>query len=259
MAISLPTGNDYLSRNSGILSPASDQTTMFWVRVDTLPTVYQPLYTLVDDPTIFNDFHTLWLAKPNPFSAVNVLTLSDECQVNPTFAALSSAQPFTASVWMHVAVTQSGTTHRVYLNGTLWTSDRYTSGGNAVTQTSYTLNLAAAAITKEYLGGDGTAGNDGVLSFAYCREWTAALTQAQILVEMQATTAVHTANLYMDRPFTSTILDVSGNGHNWTQIGSATFVAGPSFPANSSAATATAFGTIPQTITQDWGDGVYAW
>ena len=64
----------------------------------------------------------------------------------------------------------------------------------------------------------------------------------------------------MDCPLTSDTVDISGNGHNWTQIGAPTFVAGPSFPSNHTAATATPISTtLPNTITQDFQDGIIAW
>lgn len=231
MAVHLATSSDYLKRTTALLPASGNSTVSFWVKSGAISTApaYQTGYIILDDPAVYTDY-------TGTFSNSSANTLDAAGQI--VHASVASA-----ATWYYYTWTQTGTTQRLYINGSLIGS--------------VTKNRAAFVDGFEFLGND--TFSDGNLSLAYCREWTVALNQTQILAELQATAAVHTANLYMDCPFTSTILDVSGNGHDWTQIGSATFVAGPTFPSNSTAATATAFGTLPQTITQNFGDGLEAW
>jgi hypothetical protein len=231
MAVRLAdTASDYLQRTTGLLPHAGNSTVCFWAKVAVVPVGFQTIYILMDSPGVYTDYVAFYGNTTN-------LELQDL-----TGNILGS--PMTDAQWVHVAWTQTGTAQRFYLNATLVGTNTY--------------NRSAVTVGDEFLGSDSTDTSHDV-SFANVREWTTFLTSAQLLLEMQSETAVHTANLYMDCPMTSDLLDISGNGHDWTQVGSSTFVAGPSWPSNSSIATATAFGTLPQTITQDFGDGLYAW
>ncbi len=235
MAVHLATGSDYLQRTTALLPASGDSTVCFWVNSGAISVgpAYQTGYIILDDPGVYTQYAGLFYYTDG----------GGHCHLLDVSSSTINTLTPTVSTWTHYAWVQSGTTQRLYTNGTLIGS--------------VTVNRAAYTPGFEFLGND--TFSDGNLSFAYCREWTTALTAAQLLEEMQALTAVHTANLYMDCPFNGTVLDISGNGHDWTTVGSATFVAAPSFPSNHTAATATAFSTLPQTITQDFGDGLYAW
>lgn len=249
MAIQLVTGNDYLTRTTGLLSPASDSTVMFWVKVDGVIAAYQPLYTLVDNPAVFNQYDEIWLSNPNPFGTNAGLTLMNQVALSPPYSGLDGVDPLGVGTYRHIAKVQSGTTHRVYINGVLWSAYRHSTGGvgDGAGQTSFTLDFSTAVVGHEYLGGDGTV-NEGNLDVAYVREWTAALTQAQIQTEMFSSVAVKTTGLYMDCPLVSDLLDDSGNGHDWTQVGSGSFVAGPTLLPNTDATTASVI-TLPYSVT----------
>jgi hypothetical protein len=233
MAVHFATTSDYLKRTTSLLPASGNSTVCFWAKFPTVSTspAHQVAYAILDDPAVYTNYTALYANSGNA-----ILQGTGPGTVNGT--------PPTADTWSFYAWTQSGTTQRLYINAT--------SIG------TFTLNRSAFTNGFEFMGGDTITAQTDV-TVAYCREWTTALSAAQLLLEMQATSAVHTSNLYMDCPFSSTVTDQSGNGHDWTQIGSGSFVSDPSIPTNSSAATATAFATLPQTITQDFGDGLYAW
>ena len=167
MAVHLATSSDYLKRTTALLPASGDSTVCYWVRYDTVPVApnTQTSYVILDSPGVYTDYLGV-------FARTTFHRLSDSA------AVISAAAP-TAAVYYHVVWTQTGTTQRFYVNGALIGS--------------HTLNRAAFTPGFELLGNDTFSTGD--LDIAYCREWTAALTQAQILDEMQALTAVHTANL----------------------------------------------------------------
>jgi concanavalin A-like lectin/glucanase superfamily protein len=231
MAVHLATSADYLQRTTGLLPATGNSTVCFWVRYGSISVspANQTSYIILDDPAVYTNYLGM-------FS--NTVKNTLEADASIVHASLASA-----SVWYHMAWVQSGTTQRLYINGQ--------SIG------SVTKNRAAWTVGFEMLGNDEFS--DGDLDIAYCREWTTNLNQAQILAEMQVTTAAHTSNLWMDCPLAIDTLDLSGLNHCWSRIGSPTFVSGPTFPSNSTATTATAFGTLPQTLTTNFGDGIYGW
>ncbi len=233
MAVKLiDTSVNYLHRTTSLLPHAGDSTVCFWMQITVVP-ANGTSYILMDDPVTYTDFVALYSGTTN-------------FDFNTPTGDRTHTAPANAT-WYHIAWTQTGTSQRFYING-------------AVVGAALTYNRAAVTVNNEYLGQDGTGSAGETYLYAYCREWTVALTSAQIIDEMQATTAVHTANLYMDCPFNGNVLDISGNGHDWTTVGSATFVDPPSFPTNHTAATATALTTtLPSTLTVDFADGIVAW
>ncbi len=76
----------------------------------------------------------------------------------------------------------------------------------------------------------GTAdGSSAKVAMAYLRDWQAWLTDAEVLAEMVSAAAVRTSGLLTDTPLSThtDLADDSGNGRNWTLLGSASTVDGP--------------------------------
>lgn len=199
---------DYLQRTTSLLPHGGDSTVCFWVKWPVVPAA-STAYILMDAPGTYVDYVAIYAGTGNVDFESPGHDVLGTAPVNDT--------------WLHLAWVQSGTTQRCYINGSLIGS--------------YTYNRAAITVGDEYLGND-TFGAATEMQFAYCREWTAALTQTEIRAELASPTVVKTTSLYMDCPLTADILDISGLSHNWTQQGSATFVAGPTLLTNTTAATA---------------------
>jgi hypothetical protein len=236
MAVFLSTAADYLTRTTDLLSTAGNRTWCVWTKQGTIPTAGGKNLAMASinlTPSTYTQYGRI----------VQNDTPRDQLALNIDTSVETHTASASADVWVYHTWVTSGTTQRYYRNGTLI--------GNV------TQDLSHLTSTYDLLGGDSTGVGD--YSLAYCRQWTVALSQTEILAELQSTTAVKTANLWMDCPLTSDTLDLTGLNHCWIVNGSVTYVASPTFPSNSTAATATAFSTLPQTITQDFGDGLYAW
>jgi len=227
MAVHLATNADYLQRTTALLPTAGSRTWMAWVRqvvVPVGPANYNtPMASLNNTPATYTQFGGVFLNTDG-----NDLALSVPAGTDDDFGP-----PQTANTWSHFAWTTSGTTQTLFVNGT--------------SVATFALDLSGLTTVTDVLGGDSLSG--GNIDLAYCRQWTAALTQAQIRIEMASTVAVLTTGLYMDCPLVSDLLDDSGAGHDWTQIGSGSFVAGPSLVPNAAATTATVI-TLPFSVTQ---------
>ena len=223
MAVHLATASDYLQRTTALLPHAGDSTVCLWAKFPTVAVspLYQTPYIIIDAPGTYTDY-------------VAFYGETVDLRLDGNMTPITTTAPL-AGTWYHLAWTQTGTSQNFYVNGALKGTSTY--------------NRAAVVTGFEFIGND-TAGSDSDISVAYCREWTAALTASQIQTEMVSASAVHATNLYMDCPLTANLNDISGNGHNWTQMGSGSFVAGPTVLTNSSAATATALRRFrsPQTI-----------
>jgi hypothetical protein len=226
MAISLAAGvGDYLKRTSAFLNPASDSTVMVWAKFGTVPApaAYQTVYIILDDPAVYVDYTGIFTDTTDTFLDVKGTSI---------FTGTGS----TAGVWYHFAWSQTGQTQRFYVNGVLI--------GSAV------KNREAFVTGFELLGGDTFSSGD--LTLAFCREWQAALTLTEIRAEMGSKTVQRTANLFLNCPLESDALDISGNGHDFTEIGSVTYTDDTSpLAVNSVIADAIAVGSLPQDITLD--------
>jgi hypothetical protein len=204
--------------------PASgDSTVCFWAKFPTVSTspTHQVAYAILDNPAVYTQYTAVYANATN-----SILQVTGPLTVNGTAPS--------AATWVHYAWTQSGTTQRLYINGT--------SVG------TFTLNRAAFTNGFELMGGDTITAQTDV-TVAYCREWTTALSASQIQTEMVSSVAVSSSSLYMDCPFVSDLLDDSGSSHGWTQVGSGSFVAGPTVLTNTTPATAIALPAIPFTAT----------
>lgn len=216
MAVALATSADYLQRTTGLLSPASDSTVMFWAKLNPVP-ANSTNYILMDAPGTYTDY-----------MAVYAGTTNIDFEGGASHDVTTTAP--TDDLWYHIAWVQAGTTQRCYVNGVL--------------VGSFTYDRSAFTVADEFLGSD-TFDTAGGKAFAYFRSWSTALTITQIKTELVSSVVVLTTNLWMNTPLTSNLLDLSGNGRNWTGVGSQTFVDGPTLIPNVDASTATSLAPLP--------------
>lgn len=232
MSIYLATINDYLSRNSGLLPVTAAHTVMVWVRNRTnVATTDNTAYAGVD-------------ARPFTTDQCGLFTATDQDskfradRSGGFFAENTSTIGNVTNQWFHICYTANGNTSnntRFYVNG------QYPGG------VPNSFNFTSFVKTLELLGSNGfdtVADHD----FVYFRAWTDDLTQNEIIAEMQSSTPVRTANLWMDTPLETDLLDDSGNGRNWTQNGSGTFTPYNPFPDNSGYSSAVEIATLPYDI-----------
>lgn len=201
-----------LDRTANVVQGSSDFTVMFWYRpVTILATSYTQFVTVNGLGT-----YTKWAGLFGDFGHYKLDVDNGTSQQTADYFN----QSITSDIWKHLCYSRSGTTNTFYLNGL------------PVQNGALTLDLSAASFTITLLGDDGTA-DGNTHEFSNYREWDVALTQAQINAELASTSAVvHTAGLVAFTPLTSDGTDHSGNGNNWTTVGSVSFVSDPVFPAN---------------------------
>lgn len=150
---------------------------------------------------------------------VNVAQAPDKWGfINDGLAWVSGNDALTSGSWQHITQTQDGTTQRMYLDGVLQT--------NTATSTCQT---PGSGFTIG--GGLQTAGySDGIIALVKC--YTAALSAAQILTEMNSFYPVFTANLVAFYPLDENtgITDVDptqSTTTNLTHINTPAWVDGP--------------------------------
>jgi hypothetical protein len=232
MAVKCPTSSDYLQRTTNIVQPTSNYTCLFWVSFNPVAVnpYYQTGFITLDDPITYTYFSQLCVAGPG-FDSLN-LALGNASS-NPDVAG---SVP-NANTWYSIGYVRTGTTHEFYVNGALI-------GSTVLDQTAGTFGY-------NLLGSDTYNSNsNGNIQITNFREWSVALTSLEINAEINSpTSVVNTGSLVTFTPLISDANDISGNGNNWTPVGSPTFVTEPSYPLNLSAATALDLGSLPVNAT----------
>lgn len=230
MAVQFNTIGEALHRNTAIVAANADYTAMVWWRRTAAQANYRTIISLVS-------------AGGSEYAGIYSLGFGSAIELDVTDGVsfpVSGGPVSTTNNWQHYTYKRSGggTVHSWYING-------YLIG-------SVTLDISGVTLTDLFLGDD-TGGSPTNHEAAYFREWSAALSDANILAEVQATAAVRTANLLTDTPLTADLLDDSGNGTHWSVVGTVGFVADPviaTVPLNTVAQRATAL--VPGTTqTQD--------
>ena len=206
---------DYLSRTSSLLNFNSAYTAMAWVRFDSFVN-YGHIWGEAVDST---DFNGNWVNSDmmgHDNQSPGTTRIGACYQTNgydfPTGAL------FAASTWTHVCLRRtSATLLELFLNGS----------STATASTTFSVSGRSAA-GGAYLGRlNGAYGTRGRI--ALVKEWTVALTTAEILAERDKAYAVKTANLNDVWKFAvggSKLVGIN-NGVTWTSNGTITDETGP--------------------------------
>lgn len=250
MAVGIGVTGIGLTRTVGaFLDPsAGNFTFMYWVMrakpvTDLVGATYQT-FTLLGTPDYSGAYVFTGANHTDPANSFDFqLDSQNAALTEATSTYLDYQEP---TIWYHVAVTfTSPSTLRYYING--WLVD------------TVTLNLSASTFAAERIGIE-TDPSHGGFAIGYYRSWNAALTNAELRLEMAATAAVKATNLFCDTPLTgpSDLTDVSGNARNWSATGALTTVTGPvlhgATSTNTTAANAYDLGTVPATHCQQCGN-----
>lgn len=203
MSLVCPTGS-YVEQTSGLIPFTSDGTWMFWWKpLSVAPALSQqiPFLRANAGETVVAGIFSDLDGSPGWGLAVT----NDGVTIH-----LVDGQGFEVDRWMHVAYVKSGNTHSLYKNGQF--------------MGSVSVNVSAGTITRQNAGGDShpaTVGDHELYGF---KQWDDNLSQAEVQYEMNATTPwQQLSDLYSYSLFDSNLLDQSGNGHDWTAVGSPTF------------------------------------
>src|SRR5579864_1981206 len=225
MAVQIVNSGNNLHRTTNIVGGGTNYTCIFWANLTNYLAAYNLFVTANGTPGTagYTKFAEIYgILGANGYN----LDVND----GTTDGSVAGGTVAT-NLWVPIAYTRSGHGHTLYINGA------------ALPFT--TIDLSAAGLNFILLGDDGT--NDGgTQQFYNFREWNVALNNIQINQEINSPSAVvNSSGLQTFTPLTSDLLDISGNGNNWTQTGSVSFVSNPTFPANLSTATAIVIPSLP--------------
>jgi hypothetical protein len=189
----------------GNVVPLTGDFTYFaWMRFDSTSGTFQGVLELLDDVS------PAWAAVQRD-SGGDIYAGYDTIAGSP---ASYGATDIPNDVWRPVAITQTGTTQRLYINGALIATA--------------TVDYTGATTLRQNIGHPTGAIGSRV---AFARLWTAALSLAEIQAEARSITAVRTSNLFSDHPLTSDGSDISGNYRGFVVGGGTpTYVDGPAIP-----------------------------
>ena len=192
--IKLATSLDGIKRTTGLVAASSNYTCMF-----------------LADLIGFSGPQTLFFARNSANAAQYIKitrhsSLRLRIDVGGTIGEASSGED-RIPVWTWYR--RSGNTHELYDNGELIASA--------------SVDISGWTLDEIYVGTDTTSGNWKAGNYQSFREWSSALTTAQLRAEVASATPVITTGLTCDSPLASDYLDDSANGSDWTAIGTPSF------------------------------------
>jgi len=207
-----------LVRTTGIVPASNAYTILGWFYVSGIPpTDFTTFFYVGNDPALYTE--GVWIGQnPTTGDLVGYLNAGGTDDVQ--------AAGLTVPGWYHLAYTRNGTAHTVYVN--------------AVAYCALTQDQSAQTHTHVLVGTDTFAADWNPHYLVYVREWASALSPAQIAANMLSSIPVGPAP-WTDTPLTGDLLDVSGNGHDWSASGGVidfVSVAGPIAPCTGTRRTA---------------------
>jgi len=203
------TANDFGRKTSGLIDSNAAYSWMAWVDLISDTNAYSTLYTAQSSATDTST-NVDWIGTNGTGTLLRTW-----CSVGGSGVSVLHSSSLVVGTPVHVAlVRESSTSLRVYFNGSL--------DGSA-----NTVDISArAATTRETLGAIG-ATEPLPARITAMKQWQAALTQEEIAAEMQAIRPLRLTNLHSWFPciadtLTDTLKDYSGNGRDWSSIGTNT-------------------------------------
>jgi hypothetical protein len=200
MSVAFDAASESLRRTTDLIDGTGDFTICFWYRpVASTPTggnYRTALFLAENDYT--NDY--VWIGSSPDTVDLALWVRGTTSEEN------TAAFAVTLDADVYVSVVKSGTNISLYFDGVL--------KGTVV------QDFSASSFTEEYLGDDNNASWSSAY-VSYYRSWTVALSPTQLTTERLASSAVLTSDLYSDTRLTAhtNLTDVSGNGHDWTAVG----------------------------------------
>ena len=204
MALSC-AASEGVKRTSGVVSAASDYSCTFWFRPHPPAGNGRVPWLLVNGIGTYTE----WIAIYGTSGAPNNLFL--DIGIAGVSVGSTAVTAIQQDGYVACGYTRSGTTHTFIVNGAVI--------GTLV------QSVAALSFTELRLGDD--AGLAAASTIQYFREWSSALTLAQVIAELNSPVPIVTAGLVTDTPLDGDYLDDSGNGNTWVPVGAPGFQSGP--------------------------------
>ena len=209
MAVRCNVIGEGLVRTAGsFLDGSSDFTIMFKARIN----------SRLASPS---DYRQFWLLGDGNIATSYIAIYDGEDSVGleadngiGTYVSQYSSAGFLVPIWYDFLIIYDNTANTLsfYINGWLLGA--------------LGIELNAAAFAAERLGYNLIGDEESDLDIEYYRSWNTILTEAEYELERCSTAAVKATNLFCDTPLVSDLLDDSGNGRDWTAVGSTSFVTG---------------------------------
>lgn len=235
MSVAFNAVSERLERTTNLVAPASDYSCMFWYKNNNTPAAskYKTCYTIRE--TAYADW--IWIGSDINNNSYFLSVSDGGAPVGTTGVVLAVGD------WYLFYYVRSGTNHTLYING--------------VNQGSVTKDTSGNSNDRMMVGSDDDGGGlcTSDVEVAYFREWSAALTFDELLVEGASPTAVRTANLISSTPLQANGNDDSGAGNNWTSFLTPTFTNNVPIQNSYTPAGAIVIDSLPYNATQDVVDG----
>lgn len=215
MSVNFDSSAEYLKRTSSLMSVTGDYTVAFW---------YNPRSSTPSG----GSYRLLWSLYQTDNDWTKAVYIASDADSNDLYFwtdpgdggdGIAPSIPVSLDTFIHIAVTKSGNNHKFYINGV--------QQGSTVVKDMTAFGSPAV----EYLGNAFDAVWSS-LDVAQFREWSAALTSAELVTEMHSAVAVRTSSLFKDTPLGvyTDLTDTSGNGRDWTGFGTLSTGAAPFTP-----------------------------
>ena len=209
---------------------------MFWIKFNDKPLTSETIFSRKS--TDGTQYVTVF------YSADYEALLIETCDgVNPpTLGNASNLFDEYLGVWKLITIEYHGTPASSYRTTFTFVQDNGYSNHGIYGE----LNLTGLTFNTMVFGSGAID-----IEVAYFREWDVILTDAEVLAEVQSTSAVKTA--ITDTPLASDLLDDSGNSNDWGSAPTLTYTAAPTLPvapANNTEATAFLIPSLPYEATR---------
>ena len=218
-----------IKRVTGTMPNTSgDFSACFWVRpVGTIPgaATYRTIFLLQDAGYV----NYIWFGQQDDghFNLYCVDGSNPDVNIDAT---ADGSNTYDKDYHVGIVYTAATTTIELFING--------------VSIGSGTLDASLITATQLWMMDDNGGGWSNIAIW-YARIWERKLSTAEIISEMSSTSIVQTNDVFMNTPLTDNRLDFSGNGYDWTEVGTVTYYTNP--PVNQYPISAKTVNSLPFT------------